>query len=164
MKFRRRVRAAPLLTGALSLLLACTSDDPSDPGDAPDGDVGGLDDAGPDGGTEPGADGGGNDASSDSGEPGSDGGPLDGGGDDAGTPDAGDAGPPCADNVFGWCPKGLECACCPTRGPQQSCLCSTECTNDIECSDPVRSVCAQPDAGLMGFCAPPDFDCCWSCS
>jgi len=75
------------------------------------------------------------------------------------------SGPMCGGFNTGTCADpGLSCECCPIGGPAQSCLCSTPCASDDDCTDSRRPTCNRPDfAGSTGFCAPAAFECCWLC-
>lgn len=91
-------------------------------------------------------------------------------GTDAGTDagvDAGtvDAGPICMGGMVAACMDGaLECLCCPLGGPAMSCLCTTRCSADVECTDPARPFCNRPGAAggvAPGICTPMGFTCNW---
>lgn len=74
-------------------------------------------------------------------------------------------GPMCGGFNTGTCADpSLSCECCPIGGPAQSCLCSTPCDSDDDCTDSSRPTCNRPDfVGATGFCAPAAFECCWLC-
>jgi hypothetical protein len=59
-------------------------------------------------------------------------------------------------------PRGASCLCCPTGGPTQACICTTQCTEDEDCEDPSRPDCnIDPRFTERGICAPSGFTCLW---
>ena len=63
------------------------------------------------------------------------------------------------------CAGGTTCECCPAGGPSEHCLCTTRCSTDADCTDPVRPDCNRASGGaggsMTGICAPAGFVCRW---
>jgi len=63
------------------------------------------------------------------------------------------------------CGAGTSCQCCPAGGPSMTCVCSTPCSSDADCKDPVLKLCNKDgtDPTSKGFCTAPGLHCCWGC-
>ena len=61
------------------------------------------------------------------------------------------------------CTGGTICLCCPAGGPHQSCVCSTACKTDADCTNPVRPKCNIGAGSAKGICGAPTLQCCWGC-
>jgi hypothetical protein len=68
------------------------------------------------------------------------------------------------------CPFGMQCssgaagcACCGWTGPQQICLCTNRCNDDLDCRQVGLSLCNKPDPASPGICTAQGFNCCWQC-
>jgi hypothetical protein len=61
------------------------------------------------------------------------------------------------------CTGAATCRCCPAGGPAQYCSCTTACTSNADCRDPVRPTCDVNGVSGEGLCRDASFTCCWNC-
>lgn len=57
---------------------------------------------------------------------------------------------------------GASCLCCPIGGPMETCICTTQCTTDDDCTEPSRPHCnIDTRFTERGICTPEEFVCRW---